>query len=718
MARTLVSGFLSIIGARVVTVLITFLTTPIVVRLLGGPGAYGNYKFLMSGFALLMIFVSSGLTDGIQKFVAESSRFEHWEDHVVGFYVRTAVGLAFAGAAVVLFAAQMPAITRAFGERFEFYLLILAVLVFTAQFRTLVQRALRGMGKERYSEPLRILDTGVWAVGSVGLLWLGFGVAAVLVAHILGSLLVTVVGFALIAREVSLSKTFSPTPAQFPTREILSFNVLSVVLILFMTSLYKVDIIMVRTFLTDELTGEYAAALALAEHLWVVPMAIQGMFIHSASKLWSERKLRTIDRMASKTTRYTLMLSALLAMGVAVLAEQFIPLYYGPGFENAVLPLLLLLPGTIAFAVIRPSYAIGQGSGTLKPIVLATGVAAVVNVALNFLLIPRFGIVGAAIATSVGYAVMLPLHLWSAYEIGFDPLKDLRPGRVFVATIVAGIPIFALSRAITGPLVFLVVPVGGLLLYGLAAIVTRAVTVSELLDLGAAVPGPIGGLSRSARDRFEDDSGGTPFSHILTVLGILLFATGIVLSMTGTLVPGAGPEDLDPTGGTENATTTTQMTTQTPTPTSTAGPTATSTTEPTTSTATSTTTTEDPFATSTSTTDSTSTTSTTEEPFGTTTTSDTTTTTSDTTTTTSDTTTSTTDTTTETTTTTTETTTTTTTTSTTTTSTTSTTSTTTTTSDSTSDTTTTTSDTTTTTTTTEDDGILSLSGWTAQVFPW
>jgi|GEM_PF-3460226 len=541
MARSIVSGFLSIFGARVAVFAITFLSTPVLVRVLGGPAAYGDYKFLMSGFALLMIVVSSGVTDGVQKFVGESNRYPDWEDHVVGFYVRSALLLALGGGALVAGVAFSGVASRAFGPDYHRYLLALAGLVVAAQFRSLAQRILRGLGEEQYSEPLRVLDAAVWGIGGIVLAWAGLGVTGVLLAHILGGALVAVIGFLLVSQRVRLREVLSRTPSRLPVRKLASFNAMSIVLVLFMTSLYKIDVIMIRTFLTDELTGDYAAALALAEHLWFVPLSIQGIFIHSTSSLWSERRTDEIDDLASKTTRYTVLFTALLALGIAALADRFIPLYYGPGFENAVLPLLILLPGAVALAVVRPIYAIGQGSGELRPLVLVTGIAAAINAVLNFVLIPRFGIVGAAVATTIGYSVMLPLHVASARYIGYDPIGDLRPVRILVTTGVAAVPIIALSRAIEGPLVFLVVPLVGALAFGFVAIATRAVTGDELLGVLGQFPDPVGTTARRFRRSLDGASLAPSLPNVLTVVGILLFVGGITLSLGGAVVPDAGP---------------------------------------------------------------------------------------------------------------------------------------------------------------------------------
>lgn len=79
----------------------------------------------------------------------------------------------------------------------------------------------------------------------------------------------------------------------------------------------------------------------------------------------------------------------LLLIGLAVLAYLLTLLYFGPGFEAAVMPMLLLLPEVFGLAIAKPIYAIGQEKGQLRGLIVATGVAAILNLVLDLLLIPQ-----------------------------------------------------------------------------------------------------------------------------------------------------------------------------------------------------------------------------------------------------------------------------------------------------------------------------------------
>jgi O-antigen/teichoic acid export membrane protein len=297
-------------------------------------------------------------------------------------------------------------------------------------------------------------------------------------------------------QHLSFQSVFAQLPESFPKNELLSYNTLSVVLILLTASLYHVDILFLRVLTGDQATGHYKAALVIAEFLWLVPNALQMVLLHSSSELWSNNRTEQITTLSSQITRYNLSLLLLFAIGLAALARDFIPLYFGSGFDAAVMPLLLLLPGVLGFALARPIFAIGQGKGQLRVLILATGTASVINLSLNLLLIPTYGTRGAAVATSIGYGSMLILHVIAARRVGFNPVEDLRLTRISIVALVSSGIIFGLSSVINSPITsIIVVPPIGFVLYVVLILKLSVISPGETKLITEKLPEPIQNLT-------------------------------------------------------------------------------------------------------------------------------------------------------------------------------------------------------------------------------
>lgn len=490
--RSLIEAFSALFSAKLATSLISIVSLPIIVRVLGTSG-YGNYAFLISTFSLYMILVSSGITEGVQKFVAEQRDDGHWREHVVGFYLRLTLLLGAVGAVALGLLSLSGLPSRLLGEPFSWYFALLAVFVVAAQLRAFTRRTMMGLGLERYSEPLRVVTKLTWVLLGLALAAYGLGVDAFIISSIVGATLLAVVGLTLVARHLSLPAILRGPPDDFPTRELLSFNGLNIVLVLLLLSLFHVDVVMMRLLTDGGRTGQYKAALAIAEYLWFVPLSLQTLLLHSTSNLWAERQFERITDLASRITRYVWLLVSLMGIGLFVLADEAIPLYFGAEFSGTVAPLIVLLPGTLGFALARPLYAINQGSGRLRVPILATGTAAGINVVLNAVLIPTFGMIGAAAATSVGYASMFVFHVGCAHYLGYRPLDDIRLPAL-VGTLVVAAPVIYLVDAliVNDYLSLLVVPIVGGVFYTAVAVALGAVTVSELRSVTGALPPPVG----------------------------------------------------------------------------------------------------------------------------------------------------------------------------------------------------------------------------------
>jgi O-antigen/teichoic acid export membrane protein len=169
----------------------------------------------------------------------------------------------------------------------------------------------------------------------------------------------------------------------------------------------QADTVFLGYFLTAADVGYYSAATGLSKFFWIVPQAIQTISYPATSEYWVKRDTWGLQKMLDKSMKYTAL--ALMPAGLAIgfFAEEIVTRIYGQGFSNSALPLQILLIGTVIFGVFCTSIG-GSLAGVNRPdlSLKAAGLSATINVILNVLLIPRFGILGAATATAVSLITM------------------------------------------------------------------------------------------------------------------------------------------------------------------------------------------------------------------------------------------------------------------------------------------------------------------------
>ena len=164
----------------------------------------------------------------------------------------------------------------------------------------------------------------------------------------------------------------------------------------------KIDQVMIKSLLNDNAVGIYAAAAKVSEVWYFIPTIICASFFpalvygHKTGSAQFASRLKRI---------YFLMfwLSFLIAVAVSFLSASIIQILYGPAYAPAasVLSVHVWSGVGVFLGVAVTQYLIIENYN--KIVFCSTSISAVINVILNFILIPRMGIMGAAIATLVAY---------------------------------------------------------------------------------------------------------------------------------------------------------------------------------------------------------------------------------------------------------------------------------------------------------------------------
>jgi O-antigen/teichoic acid export membrane protein len=162
---------------------------------------------------------------------------------------------------------------------------------------------------------------------------------------------------------------------------------------------YRLDLLLVAALLGVSEAGVYSIAVAVTEVLWLLPNFLGALVGQRAAVLSDEAS-------ASITIVSNRMVVAIAAVGALLAGALYpfgLPAIFGNAFQPAVVPALVLLPGTIGVCIWKILINDLVGRGVPHPKSVTAGVATVAMVALDLALIPLLGLLGAAIASSVAY---------------------------------------------------------------------------------------------------------------------------------------------------------------------------------------------------------------------------------------------------------------------------------------------------------------------------
>lgn len=169
--------------------------------------------------------------------------------------------------------------------------------------------------------------------------------------------------------------------------------------------LVKSDILVLRLLRGAAETGIYSIASQIVDIALILPSTIGALVL--ASVVRAPRPAAELVRVL----RPTAFLVGGLALAMLVLGHWAIVLLFGHPFEGAYRALVLLLPGFVCLALqsLLGQYFASRGFPLFISLYWLAGF--VVNLALNLLFVPRFGLLAAAVSSSVSYGFVFLLML-------------------------------------------------------------------------------------------------------------------------------------------------------------------------------------------------------------------------------------------------------------------------------------------------------------------
>jgi O-antigen/teichoic acid export membrane protein len=377
-----------------------------------GPSAKGDYYLVTLLPATIMTFIQFGLPSAFSYFAARGL--------VDGIISRTVfLTVALVGPALLLVILLLPVLQATIVEGPDANLILFCLLALPLMLHATFTTAIV-IGRQAVSWASAVyvvvaISTTVLLVLLVVILDLGLNGA--LLAYVLNTAIVAG-GFLIGARRTA---TRPPISGSVAYRALFGFGLRLYPgnLSHFLTG--RIDVYLIAWLMTSPSAplGYYSMGVSMAELVLFFPTVVSTLFFPHVSRASRE----DADRQVPRVTRVTLLLTACVAVAMVPVATLLIVVLI-PAFTPALPALYVLLPGVAALSVseVLGGYAMGLGRTTTTSVVSIA--VLIVNVVLNLVLIPQFGIVGAALASLFAYSVAAVTFSIIAARLADTPLRD------------------------------------------------------------------------------------------------------------------------------------------------------------------------------------------------------------------------------------------------------------------------------------------------------
>lgn len=386
--------------------LVGFLLRVILARWLGADDL-GSYTMIITIQGLAVFSATVGIPLALTKYVAQYKSERN--------ILRSIISTAIIGSATIglVFCILLYTLSGVLANIFDMPELenLLRILAFMFPFASIVETLLglfNGLREMKIYAYLIIFRSFVQIILTVVLVWLGFGIEGVVLGIVLSVIASLLLGLYFARNYLRIYlRNFVQNMKRLLSFGSKVFGADALGMIVNYT-----DVIMIGIFLAARDVAYYGIAASLAAIFLIIPHAIQKITYPATSEYWSKNDRRSLNSMIDKSMKFSAFVLLPIGLGVWFFTEEIVTFMFGQEYIAAVLPLsIILIARVIRGATIVPIGLSFSGIGRPDIPLKLSGIAAVLNLVLNWLLIPPLGITGAAIATTISMLVAVGIFL-------------------------------------------------------------------------------------------------------------------------------------------------------------------------------------------------------------------------------------------------------------------------------------------------------------------
>ncbi|MFC1904401.1 oligosaccharide flippase family protein [Chloroflexota bacterium] len=237
-----------------------------------------------------------------------------------------------------------------------------------------------------------------------------------------------------------------------------------------------IDTIMLGYFNTPEIVGLYNVAHPLAQSIALPLNALLTIYLPIATGLYSRKLMPELKRNYTIVTKWLVAVTLPIFLISFLFPKAVLFIFFGYGYIPAADALRILAAGFMVRNLFGPNGTTLVAMGHPRFLIWATLAAAILNIALNILLIPPLGIVGAAIASAVSIVLTHSVYAAKLYSLcRVQPLSKnmLKPATV---CIISATLVWAIAQQFAPLSWWLLIILFTIYLgiYGIATLITRS----------------------------------------------------------------------------------------------------------------------------------------------------------------------------------------------------------------------------------------------------
>ncbi|WP_254921782.1 lipid II flippase MurJ [Halorubrum ezzemoulense] len=369
------------------------------------PGKLGEYFYFESVLGMASVFATLGVAGATEKFISEGTEENSW--FTTGFILIFSFSIVSSILLTIINTFKIEVIIPDL-------IPLLFIALTSKQLLTFLRHSFRAEFRAAMGGALDFIRIVLFIVVSISFLRLEFGYIGIISAAILARVTVLPIG-------ISQSKYSFVRPSFTKASKLLDFGKYYFITSFGSKVFHFSDVILIGILLTKSGVGKYEVTWRLILAGIMLNGTIAGTAFSYISQSSSEMDLNLVRKNIEQSLRYALIIPFGVLGGAIVIGTDMIELVFSTEYTSDNLLIIILAFGFVFqafyFLFSRSLVAVNKTRQSFY----ATNLGVISNISLNLFLIPKFGILGAAAATSLSF--MIAAFIFGYYLMRYVEFK-------------------------------------------------------------------------------------------------------------------------------------------------------------------------------------------------------------------------------------------------------------------------------------------------------
>jgi len=394
------------IVSQIINVAFGFLTLILLARWLG-PSDYGFIPLTMTVVAILGLFADFGVGHSAARFIVKYSANE--VNHIKSILRDSIFFILIFGTLVssILFIFSQEIALLLNEPGFEIFLKIGAVYLFSSNIVKYTERVFQGFQRIDLSALQITVESIFKIILAIGLVLLGFGAVGAFMGYTISLTLSAFIGSSILYFKFYRK---APNSTKSIRKKLFTYSIPILAINTSILIYMQTDIILLGYFFGTDSVAFYSIPKKIIDSL-LIPAFSLGAAVAPAIAYSMVNNKHGIDgKLFYESIKYLVLLTVPIAVGLAILSRPIILILFGNEYSSSIDILRLFALLLLLFSITSISSPVLTYLGKAGMRAKLVGISAILNLLLDFALIPKFGVMGALYATIITF---LPFMLSS-----------------------------------------------------------------------------------------------------------------------------------------------------------------------------------------------------------------------------------------------------------------------------------------------------------------